>query len=626
MGIFNFMKKRDTEIPITTPEVNDVLLQALINGEAITKEKAMTLPAVAGAVDFISNMIASMPVKLYRYKNGRIEEVEGDSRTAFLNGDTGDTLDAFQLKKAMVEDYLLDKGGYAYIRRNKNEVTGLFYVEPIRVSLINNYQPIYKDYTIIVEGKMYRPYEFLKLLRKTKNGSEGKGITQELSKALETAYATLLYQLGLVKTGGNKKGFLQAERRLGQEEIDQLKQAWRNMYQNNTENVVVLNNGLKFQESSNSSVEMQLNESKKTLLDEINNIFHIKGDFYETFKEAIYPIVRAFTTALNTSLLLENEKGKYFFEFDVKEIIKANVRERYEAYKIAKETGWLSLNEIRKEENRNYIEGLDVVNVGLGAVLYDFDSHKFYTPNNDTTADLSTEQNIEKVITDKEIDTAFEESGNSAEREIRFNPNHDGKTGKFTFGNGSGGGSYKVLNDNDIDNETKDLQNDSDKIFQELRSEGIIGGVISYSQEYYYDVNYHLRNNAYPDGAYESYKKHVTKITNETEKAINKSTIKENITTFKGTDKKDWDNYKEGEVFSLSFFNSTSVSKKVGNNYSELNENPYMLEIKVPKGAKALYLGKNSANKNEYELLIQKDTKYKVISKENNKMILEIVD
>lgn len=414
MGLFNFTKKRDTGLPVTTPEVDDVLLQALINGETITREKAMTLPAVAGAVDFISNMIASMPVKLYRYKKGKIEEVEGDPRVGFLNADTGDTLNGYQLRKAMVEDYLLDKGGYAYIRRNKNEVTGLFYVEPIRVSLINNYQPIYKDYTIIVEGNTYRPYEFLKLLRKTKNGSEGIGITEQLSKALETAYSTLLYQLGLVKTGGNKKGFLQAERKLGQEEIDKLKQAWRNMYQNNTENVVVLNNGLKFQESSNSSVEMQLNESKKTLMDEINNIFHIKGDFYETFKEAIYPIVRAFTTALNTSLLLENEKGKYFFDLDVKEIIKANVKERYDAYKVAKETGWLSFNEIRRMENMNEIEGLDAVNVGLGAVLYDFNTHQYYTPNTDTTTNL-TQQNIQKVITDKEINTEFEQSGNSSD-------------------------------------------------------------------------------------------------------------------------------------------------------------------------------------------------------------------
>ena len=429
MGLFDFMKKRDNNNnnsnnqQQTTPEISDVLLQALLNGEAITREKAMTLPAVAGAVDFISNMIASMPVKLYKYKQGKVEEVEGDTRVAILNGDTGDTLNAFELKKSMVEDYLLDKGGYAYIRRNKNEVTGLFYVRPIDVAIINNLHPIFKDYTIIVWGNEYRPYEFVRLLRKTQNGSEGIGITQELSKALQTAYQTLLYQLGLVTAGGNKKGFLKSQRKLGQEEIDVLKTAWRNLYANNTENVVVLNNGLEFQEASSTSVEMQLNESKKTLLEEINNIFHIQDDFYDTFKEAIYPIVKAFATALNTSLLLEKEKGKYFFDFDVKEIIKANVKERYEAYKVAKETGWLSFNEIRRMENMSHIEGLDTVNVGLGAVLYDFNTHTYYTPNTDTVTDATdgttpentTDQIIDKVIEDKEIDTAFEQSGNSSD-------------------------------------------------------------------------------------------------------------------------------------------------------------------------------------------------------------------
>ena len=186
------------------------------------------------------------------------------------------------------------------------------------------------------------------------------------------------------------------------------------MYANNSENVVVLNNGLEFQESSNSSVEMQLDQNKRTLADEINKIFHIYENFELTFKEAIYPIVKAFETALNRDLLLEKEKGSYFFEFDVKEIIKASLRERYEAYKLAKETGFMSLNEIRRAENMDYVEGLDVVNVGLGAVLYDLKTHKFYTPNTGDHTDL-TQSNIQHLIEDKELDTAFEQSGNSSD-------------------------------------------------------------------------------------------------------------------------------------------------------------------------------------------------------------------
>ena len=420
-------KREETPAPVQQEMVaNDVLLQALLDSQPVTREQALTLPAVSGAVDLISGIIASMPVKLYRYKDGKVESKDDDPRVLMLNGDTGDTLDAFQMKKAMVEDYLLGKGGYSYIRRNRNDVTGLFYVKDIYVSAIPNFKPIYKDYYFIVEGETIQKYEMLKLLRNTKDGATGTGLTQEVGTALETAFNTLLYQLNIVKSGGNKKGFLKSQRKLGQDEINVLKNAWNNLYANNTENVVVLNNGLEFQEASNSSVEMQLNESKKTLESEINDIFHIHpDDFYLTFKEAIYPIVKAFTVALNKDLLLEKEKNKMFFEFDVKEILKANVKERYEAYKTAKETGWITLNEIRRQENMNYIEGLDVINVGLGAVLYDTNTHQYYTPNNDTTANITdlpedapednTEEQIQKLLLDKELDTQFEQDGNSSD-------------------------------------------------------------------------------------------------------------------------------------------------------------------------------------------------------------------
>lgn len=254
MGIFsNFMKKdiihkRNEAI---SPPIDDPLLTALFQGEKITRDKAMTLPAVSGNVDFISNMIASMPVYLYKLSQGKIIRKENDNRVKLLNNDTGDTLDGFQFKKAIVEDYLLGKGGYAYIRRYRNEVTGLFYVEDRHISILKNYDPVFKEYKINVNAKTYKPYEFLKVLRRTKDGASSISTINELSKALETAYQTLLYQLGLVQSGGNKKGFLKSVRKLGQDEINVLKTAWRNLYGNNENNVIVLNNGstLLFSES-----------------------------------------------------------------------------------------------------------------------------------------------------------------------------------------------------------------------------------------------------------------------------------------------------------------------------------------------------------------------------------------
>lgn len=399
MGLFN-RNKRNTEAPAPEPQASDVLLRALLTGEPINRQKAMMLPAVSAAVDSITSTIACMPVRLYKETKGVVAEVTNDNRVNMLNGDTGDTLDGYQLKKAMVEDYLMGKGGYCYIARSRNDVTGLYYVATDNVSININSDPIYKDYDIIVGANTYKPFEFIKLLRNTKDGASGVGLTVEVSKALETAYQTLVYQLSLVKAGGSKRGFLKAKRKLGQEEIDTLKNAWARLYANSEENVVVLNNGVDFQEASSTSTEMQLDENKKTLTDEINNIFHIRDDFEETFKFAIYPIVRAFETALNRDLLLESEKKKYYFAFDTKEIIKANIKERFEVYQLAKQCGIMTINEMRQAENMNTVDGMDILNLGLDSVLYNTQTGEIYTPNTDSTKPAQPDNSMESPAVD----------------------------------------------------------------------------------------------------------------------------------------------------------------------------------------------------------------------------------
>lgn len=246
-------------------------------------------------------------------------------------------------------------------------------------------------YDIVVGSEKYSPYQFIKLLRRTKNGWDGTGIVAEVSSALQAAYKTLLYQLQLVEKGGNKKGFLRAKRKLGQAEIDALKKAWYNLYSNSSENVVVLNDGLEFQESSNTSVEMQLNQSKSNLNREIDAIFHMDSDPEKFIRNAILPIGTAFKTALNRDFLLEKEKGTYFWDIDYSETLKASLRERYEAYKIGKQAGFLSINEVRKRENLEEVDGLDVIDLGLGSTLFDMKTGDIYIPNTDTHADQNEE-------------------------------------------------------------------------------------------------------------------------------------------------------------------------------------------------------------------------------------------
>ena len=396
MGLFDLFRKREDTNNVVTDNVNDVLLKAMLKGEKIDKEKALSLPAVSSAVDRICNTIAMIPIKLYREYTDeetgkkKVEEIKNDPRIKMLNVESGDTLDSFQMRKAWVQDYLLDKGGYLFIEKNKNKFKSLRYVDAESVTINTNFDPIFKDITYMVQGKTYETFNFLTILRSTKNGGSSRSVISEVSSAIENAYQTLLYELGLVKTGGAKKGFITSQRKLGEKEINLLKKAWANLYSNKSDNAIVLNEGMDFKEGSSTTVELQLNETKKTLQEEIDSIFHNKPNFDEFMKEAIMPILSAIKTALNKDFLLEKEKESFYFEFDTREIMRGNIKERYEAYKVASETGWISKNEIRYLEDYDSIDGLDVITLNLANVVFDINTGKYYTPNTNALVDMDS--------------------------------------------------------------------------------------------------------------------------------------------------------------------------------------------------------------------------------------------
>lgn len=397
MSIFNKILRREATKEVEQADENtteknaespqDVLLKSLLKGEKITKEKALSIPTISSAVDRISNSIAILPIKMYQYaedENGiqTVVEVKDDVRLKLLNTDTGDILNPFNLKKSMVRDYLTEKGAYIYIEKSRNDFKSLRYVEPDYVNFQSNYDPIFKDVKYNVYGKDYEIYDFLTIVRNTVNGYKGLSAIDEITDSIETAFTNILYELGLVRKGGAKKGFLTATRKLGKDEIKTLREAWNKYFGgNNSENVIILNDGIEFKEGASSSVELQMNERKKTLKDDINDVFHISSSYNDTIKDAVMPIVSAIEIELNNHLLLESEKDKFYFAFDTKKITRGSLKERYEAYKIASETGWMTKNEIRYEEDYDSIDGLDVVSMNLANVLYDVKTKKYYTPN-----------------------------------------------------------------------------------------------------------------------------------------------------------------------------------------------------------------------------------------------------
>ena len=415
-------KKRETVIDTTSTE--GLLLSALLGKEEVTRETALSIPVVSGYVDLICNTFAMIPFKLYKetIKDGkRTTEEVNDERIKIINDDTRDTLDGFQFKKAICEDYLLGKGGYAYIKKIGNKFTGLFYVEDKSISIQKNCDPIYKSFDILVNGTTFKNYEFLKLLRNSKDGASGIGLTSEISSALQTAFKRLKYEYDLTATGGSRKGFIKSAKHLDEKAIKALKEAWENYYSGNA-NTVILNDGMEFQEASNSSQQNEMDAKNRSFADEIKVIFHIGNTYDDFIKNAIMPISNAFVTALNRDFLLEKEKKSLYFAPDTKELLKGNLKERYDAYKIAIETGFKTRNEIRYMEDDDDIDGLDMISLGLGDVLLNAETGEIYTPNtnsivkmgvnNSNSADIMPNSG---VLGEEDINTKEKQNANTGE-------------------------------------------------------------------------------------------------------------------------------------------------------------------------------------------------------------------
>ena len=373
------------------------LLRAILSNGDLTKDQAMNIPAFAACVNKVAETISTIPIRLYQLVDGKLEEIVEDTRTRLLNDDTGDALDGVQFKRALIKDYLTGKGGYAFINRTGNRIKSLHYVKEAEISFMFSSDPIFKDYDIMIQGTRYKPFEFLKVLRNTEDGRSGKSVVTESQEALSVPYHSLKYEKVMVETGGNKKGFIKSPKKLTQPAMDSLKEAWRNLYQNNSENVVILNEGLEFQESSNTSVEMQLNENKKTNSDEICKLFNmppamINGGATEQDKinfvqYCLNPILKELECALNRDLLLELEKGSYYFAADTSELTKGDIEKRFRAYETASKNGFMQIDEIRLKENLPPL-GLDFVRLGLQDVLYDPETKQFYMPNMNQTGGL----------------------------------------------------------------------------------------------------------------------------------------------------------------------------------------------------------------------------------------------
>lgn len=405
----------------------------------VSRVEAESIPVLADCLEFITGIASSVPIRLYRVGASEEEEILDDARIPLLNEDTGDLLSGAEWKKAFFRDYLLSGSAWAYVNRRGNNMESLHYVDTDDIQTMINEDPIFKVARVLIWGKSYLPDEFIHMARNSKDGVSGVGIVAQHQKYLAMALNYTDFENTLVRAGGNKRGFLQSERKLGPDELKALKTDFEKVYGNDESSVVVLNKGTVFQPASSTSVEMQLSENKERNREEICSAFCLsvpiitgkasEEEFSRAIKTAIIPLLDAFEKAVNRAVLLESEKGTLRFACDTRELQAGDMQKRYAAYSKATKAGWLSKNEIRYREKMKPVDGLDVFAMSLGDVLYDPKTKRYYVTNTGKQVDM---QSINPAMEDDPSDDAEDDP------EKRYNHNH-GSDGRFTTGSGSPG-------------------------------------------------------------------------------------------------------------------------------------------------------------------------------------------
>ncbi len=399
MSNIGLFRKRKQEIRADTAE--SAILTFFDSNEQISRSQAMEIPTVSACVSKIGEAVSRLPIKLYRKAEGIVCEITNDIRIELLNRETGDALSTVDMWKAVTADYFLGRGAWIFVNSNGINVESLHYVDCNNISILTNNDPIFKAFTVQVNERKFYDFQFMKFLRRTKDGFTNIPLQADNSKILSAAYNSLKLEKMMSSNGGCKPGFLKSKTKLSKESIEYIKAAYPEVYGNSdsAKKIIVLNEGIEFEAISSTAAELQLNENKKINSVEICKLFGfphtiIDGGASETdkreFVSAVINFLNQIETELDRCLLLESEKNDgYYWAFDTKELTRGSILERYQAYEIAVRNRFLQVDEIRQAEDYDPI-GFNFVTLGLGDVLLNPQTLEVFTPNTGQSKNLLT--------------------------------------------------------------------------------------------------------------------------------------------------------------------------------------------------------------------------------------------
>ena len=374
MGIMNLFKRRRS-----WTNLDKFLDRPTSSGINVNDNVALGIPAVYACIRVLAESIASLPLIVYeRLPNGDKQRALDFSLYRILHDQPNPLMTALEIKELIVGHLCLRGNSYNLIERDYGEVTALWPLHPDKVQVeVEGRELIYTYQDEHGPEKKFPMADVLHIRGLSSDGIVGYSPLSLLKDTFGHSKAISDYSANYFKNDASPGGILSTPNSLGAQAVSNLRESWEHGYkgQGNKHRVAVLDSDLKWQSVGVSPENSQMIESQKFSVVEIARVFRVPLNLVMDYERSTYsnvqeqnrsflihtlvPWMERIEQAIQKSLLTEGERGKYFVEHLTQNFLKADTKERFEAYKIAKEAGFMSINEIRQLENMNSVEGGD---------------------------------------------------------------------------------------------------------------------------------------------------------------------------------------------------------------------------------------------------------------------------
>lgn len=350
------------------------------SGQVVTADTAMRIATVNACVRILSETVASLPLHVYhRLDNGGKERAHNHPLYELLHSRPNPWQTSFEFREQMMSHLLL-RGNFYAVKLYHSDliIDDLIPLNPDNVTVLQ-----LPDYTLqyqISGAKsgtlILGQNDVLHIRGLSRNGILGESVIAQARDTFGSALATQEYAGKFWRNDATPAGIIKVAKKLEKGEADRIREIWTDDHGGsaNAHKLHVLGDGASFEKIEMTAEDSQLIETRRFQRSELASLFQVplmllQADTQTTTYASSEQFMLAYTMHSIRPWLVRIEQAlqmqlftapqKYFPEFNMDGLLRGDLKSRYEAYKIARDAGWMSKNDIREKENMNPIENGD---------------------------------------------------------------------------------------------------------------------------------------------------------------------------------------------------------------------------------------------------------------------------